>query len=69
MDLVEVFVAAARLIDAGKNLWDLMFVSSEDPARPRKYQFRTTKYNKNATTKRYMLTVEGSRVIDIEPLD
>jgi hypothetical protein len=69
MGVVEVFLAADKLIDAGKNLWDLMFVSSEDLAKPKKYKFRTTKYSKNAATKHYRLTIEGNRVIDIEPLD
>lgn len=69
MNLVEVFLAGAKLIDAAKNLWDLTFVSSEDPAKPKRYKFRTTKYSKSAATKHYMLTIESSRVIDIEPLD
>lgn len=69
MDIVTTVIVGATLINAAKNLWELVLMTQDDPARERKYKIRTTKYRSNSRIKHYLLTIEGNRPIDIEPLD
>lgn len=69
MDIATGILLTASLISAAKNLYELTFMIDDDPAKERKLKYRTDKFNRNSQTQHYFLTIEGSRIIDIQPID
>ena len=69
MDMVTGILIATSLISAAKNRYELTFMTSDDPAKHRKLKFETNRFDRNSPTKQYLLTIEGNRIIDIEPVD
>lgn len=69
MDIATGILLIASLISAAKNLYELTFIIDDDPAKERKLKYRTDKFNRNSQTKHYFLTIEGSRIIDIQPIN
>lgn len=69
MEPVTALVVAATLINAAKNLYELTLKVVDDPVKGKTYKIKTNKYNANRPTKHYFLTVQGSRIIDIDPID
>lgn len=67
--IVTGILVTASLIDAVKNLYDLTFVIDDDPAKEKKLRYTTSSYNKSLKTRRYFLTIEGNRIVEIEPLE
>jgi len=69
LDIATGILLTASLISAAKNLYELTFMIDDDPAKERKLKYRTDKFNRNSQTQHYFLTIEGSRIIDIQPID
>ena len=69
MEPLTAIVVAATLINAAKNLYELTLMVGDDPVKQKKYKIETTKYNAAKPARHYYLTVEGNRIIDIEPMD
>ncbi|MBA7666704.1 hypothetical protein ES703_74785 [subsurface metagenome] len=69
VEIIDAILVGTKLLNTAKNLWQLTFASTDDPAKEKNYRIKTTNYNKNVSAKHYCLTVEGNRIISIEPLD
>lgn len=69
MDIATGILFTATLISAVKNLYELTFMIDDDPAKERKLKYRTNKFDRNSPSKHYLLTIEGNRIIDIQPVD
>jgi hypothetical protein len=69
MTIATGILVAASLISAVKGLYELTFMSGDDPAYERKLKYRTNGFNRNTRTRHYFLTIEGGRIIEIEPAD
>jgi len=69
MEPVTAILLTATLVDVAKKLYELTLMVSDDPAKAKEYKIITSNYNPNNPTKHYLLTIEGGRIIDINPLD
>ena len=69
MEPITAIVVAATLINAAKNLYELTLMVEDDPVKQKRYKIRTTKYNANRPATHYLVTVQGSEIIDIGPID
>ena len=69
MEVVTGILITASLISAVKNLYELTFMIDSDPVNEKKLQYRTNRFNRNSEIKHYFLTLEGSRIVDIQPID
>lgn len=69
MEPVTAILLTATLVDVAKKLYELTFMVSDDPVKAKKYKIITSNYNPDSPTKHYLLTTEGGRIIDIDPLD
>jgi hypothetical protein len=69
MEIITGFLLTATLISAVKNLYELTFMIDDDPAKEKKLKCRTSEFNRNSRAKHYFLTIEGSRIVGMEPID
>ncbi|GEM_PF-2562863 len=69
MEIATGILVAANLISAVKNLYELTFMVDDDPSKEKKLKYRTNKFDRNGKIKHYFLTIEGYRVMDIQPID
>ena len=69
MEIATGILLTASLISAVKNLYELTFMIDDDPAKEKKLKYRTHNYDRNSGVKHYFLTLQGSRVVDIQPID
>ena len=69
MDIATGILLTASLISAAKKLYELTFMIDDDPVKERKLKYKTDKFKRNSQTKHYFLTIEGTRIIDIQPID
>ena len=69
MEIATGILVATSLIGAVKNLYELTFMINDDPLKEKKLKYRTNKFDRSSKTKYYFLTIEGSRIIDIQPVD
>jgi len=69
MEIATGILLAATLISAVKNLYELTFMIDDDPAKQKKLKYMTSEFNRNGKAKHYFLTIEGSRIVGMEPID
>ena len=69
MEIATGILIAASLISAVKNLYELTFMIDDDLAKEKKLKYRTSEFNRNSKAKHYFLTIEGSRILGMEPID
>lgn len=69
MDILTGVLVASAIIDTVRNIYELTFNVSDDPAKERILKYQTSKFNKNSKVKHYSITIEGNRIIDIKPMD
>ena len=69
MEIATGILVATSLISAVKNLYELTFMIDDDPSKEKKLKYRTNKFDRGGKTKHYFLTIEGSRIMDIQPID
>ena len=69
MEIVTGILLATSLISAVKNLYELTFTIDDDPAKEKKLKYRTSEFNRNSKAKHYFLTIEGGRIVGMEPID
>jgi hypothetical protein len=69
MEIATGILLAATLVSAVKNLYELTFMIDDDPAKQRKLKCRTSEFNRNSKARHYFLTIEGGRVVGMEPVD
>jgi hypothetical protein len=68
MEIVTGMLVAGTLISAVKDLYELTFMVGDDPANERKLRYRTKRFTRNTQSQHYFLTIEGGRIIEIEPV-
>lgn len=69
MEIMTGILLAATLISAVKNLYELTFMIDDDPAKQKKLKYRTSEFNRNSKARHYFLTIEGNRIVGMEPVD
>ena len=69
MEIATGILVAASLINAAKNLYELTFMVGDDPVKERKLKYKTSAFSRNSKIRHYFLTVEGGRIIGMEPAD
>lgn len=69
MEIATGILVANSVVSAIKNLYELTFMVGDDPVKEKKLKYRTNKFDRSGKTKQYLLTIEGNRIIDIEPMD
>jgi len=69
MDILVGLLVTSAIIDVAKNLYELTFDVSDDPVKKKLLKYQTNKFDRNRKATHYHITVEGNRIIDIEPLD
>lgn len=69
MEPFTAVVVAATLINAAKNLYELTLMVEDDPVKEKRYKIRTTKYNANRPASHYLVTVQCSEIVDVDPID
>ena len=69
MEIATGILLAATLISAVKNLYELTFMIDDDPAKQKKLKYRTSEFNRNSQARHYLLTIEGGRILGMEPVD
>ena len=69
MEIMSGILVAATLISAVKNLYELTFMIDDDPAKQKKLKYRTSEFNRNSKARHYFLTIEGGRILGMEPVD
>jgi len=69
MEVISAVLIGATLLNAAKNLVELSFMVGDDPVKEKKMKFRTNRFDRNNQARHYFLTIEGNRIIDVEPID
>ncbi len=69
MAIVTGLLISSTVIGAVKKMYELTFVTAEDPSRERRFMFKTETFDLNCKSRHYFLTVEHNRIIEIQPAD
>lgn len=68
MEIATGILLTATVISAVKNLFELTFMLDDDPVKQKRLKVQTTNFNRNSKTRQYFLTIEGNRIVDVQPI-
>lgn len=68
MEIATGILLTATVISAVKNLYELTFMIDDDPVKQKRFKYQTTNFNRDGKTRQYFLTIEGNRIVDVQPI-
>ena len=69
MGVVNATLITATAIDLVHNLWELTIMIDDDPGKVRKYKVCSRYPFRNSEIRRFKVTFEGKKVVQIEPIE